>query len=301
MTFSKSMLNDLLLPKDSLFKQVFLHSPVAIVITDEYGAVVSSNEAFSSLCGYTADEIRGAKLSLLKSGRHDHAFYEKMWKKLNSDGIYEGEIWNRHKDQSMILLEEKIQRIYYKKKTYYIGTFEEITKKHQLMERYQYLALHDPLTGVANRHLAQDRFNHARANAIRSGKKVGLILCDLNEFKQVNDDFDHLTGDKILIETAQYLRQHLRESDTIARYGGDEFLIIVEDVKSSEELALLRDKCSAQIEVRTPNEDELVKISCSAGCSCFPEDGTTYEQLFRVADTKLYEQKNTYYYVELRL
>ncbi len=295
MGFLQSMLASTVLSESSLFEQIFLSSPVATIVTDENGIVILSNEAFSNLSGYSKDEIEGERLSLLKSGQYDHGFYEKMWAKLSEEGSYEGEIWNRHKNRSLILVSEKIQRVHHQKKTYYIGMFEDITKEHHLMQRYQHLALHDPLTGLANRNLVKTRFSHALSSSIRSGKKLGMILCDLNEFKQINDQFNHQTGDKVLIEVAKHLNQNLRQSDTVSRYGGDEFLIIVENLETSDELALLIQKIGTRLMMNNMDEEEPLQISWSIGYSCFPQDGTTYDQLFQIADSKLYNQKSNYY------
>ncbi|MEA3372912.1 MAG: diguanylate cyclase [Campylobacterota bacterium] len=280
---------------DALSFQLFLHSPAPTVVTDEQSVIVMANAAFSDLTGYDASELTGEKMSLLKSGRHDYMFYTELWEKLTSEGSYEGEIWSRCKDHSELLLMEKIKRIEHNNQTFYLGLVEDITESRRLNERYQHLATHDALTGLANRTLAKDRFLHATLNSLRAGEKVGVMLCDLNEFKPVNDEYGHAVGDRALIEATKQFETFVRQGDTVARFGGDEFLIIVERLKDEQELSKLAAKLQEEFLVSLEADEKMIEIKVSIGTACFPNEGTTYEQLLKIADMNMYRQKKQYY------
>ena len=280
---------------DNLTFQLFLHSPIPTVVTDEQSIIVMVNSAFSNLTGYNTDEAVGEKMSLLKSGQHDHAFYEEFWEKLTKSGAYEGEIWSKFKDQSQRLLSEKIKRIHHQSKNYYVGMIEDITKSRKLDNRYQHLATHDALTGLPNKTLAKDRFTHATRNSFSAGERVGILLCDLNEFTQVTDLHGKHVGDMVLQETAKQLTDLVREGDTVSWFGGDEFLIIFERLRNSDELAKLVKNLQEQLHISIEVEEQTIEVSMSLGSACFPSESMTFENLLQVADAKIHEQKKHYY------
>ncbi len=295
MNLVKTLFNFTFNPSNTLENQLFIHSPIPTVVTDENRVIVMINSAFSALSGYFSSEVIGENMSLFKTGRHDHLFYEDKWQKLADTGFYEGEVWNRCQDQSERLLLEKIQAIKYHSKNYYLCMFEDVTESRKLVERYRYLAMHDALTGLANRSLAKDRFSHALLNSVRAGEKLGILLCDLNEFKQVNDLYGHHIGDMFLIEIGKKLTQLVREGDTVARIGGDEFLIIVERLQTVEELGHLVQKIQKQLQTSFDIDGQVIDARVSIGTACSPQDGLTYENLLKVADHKMYKDKERYY------
>ena len=278
-----------------LLQQLFAHSPIATLVTNEDDSILMINSAFSDLSGYTDTELIGKSRSLFRSDRHEPLFYEQRSNQIAQFGHHEGEIWSQRKDRSEHLLLEKVQQITHHSKTYYLNLFEDITKSRQLIERYRYLAMHDALTGLANRSLAQDRFTHALQNTVRAGEKLGILLCDLNEFKQVNDVYGHHIGDLLLVEVAKRLTRLVREGDTVARLGGDEFLIIAERLKTEKELALFVKKIEEQMQTDIVIEGHSIHISLCIGDACSPMNGTTYEQLLKVADRKMYHDKERFY------
>ncbi len=280
---------------DALLRELFINSPVPTVVTDEHSVIVMVNDAFSDLTLYDAKDVTGEKMSLFKTGRHDHDFYRDLWRKLTKDGIYEGEVWNLCKDQSQKLFLEKIRRITHQAKNYYLCVFEDVTEARKLIERYRYLALHDPLTGLPNRILAKDRFTHALPNTLRRGEQLGVLLCDLNEFKQINDVYGHHIGDIFLQEIAKKLTSLVREGDTVSRFGGDEFLIIVERLKNKQELETLVTKIRKQLQNCMEIDGQIMLSNTSIGAACFPHDAMTYDNLLKIADMNMYEEKNRYY------
>jgi diguanylate cyclase (GGDEF)-like protein/PAS domain S-box-containing protein len=295
MSLVKTLFSALQKPSDTFSDQLFMHSPVPTIVTDENQVLVMVNSAFSRLSGYTSKELLGENTSLFKTGRHDHLFYEERRKKLTATGFYEGEVWSRCQDQSERLLLEKIQRIEHHSKIYYLCILEDVTESRKQVERYRYLAMHDALTGLANRSLAIDRFNHALLNSVRAGEKLGVLLCDLNEFKQVNDLYGHHVGDMLLIEIGKKLTSLVREGDTVARIGGDEFLIIIERLQREDELDHLVQKIQKQLQTSFEIEGQIIDARVSIGDACSPQDGLTYENLLKIADHKMYRDKERYY------
>ena len=293
MNLVKSLFNST--SSNNLEEQLFSHCPLAAIVTDENHVIIKVNRAFSTISGYASKEVIGEKTSLFKTGRHDHLFYEERWQKLSEVGHYEGEIWARFKDASERLILEKIQVIQQQSKRYNLYMLEDITEARQLSDRYRYLAMHDALTGLANRSLAKDRFSHAMINTVRAGEKLGILLCDLNEFKQVNDQHGHHVGDLLLKAISKKLTELVREGDTVARIGGDEFLIIVERLKTEDELYHLVEKIQKQMQTSFEIEGQAIDARISIGDACSPADGFTYENLLKVADHRMYREKERYY------
>lgn len=280
---------------DGLLRELFENSPVPTVVTDERSLIVMANRAFLRLTMYDAEEVVGVKMSLFKSGRHDGAFYKNFWEKLTGEGVYEGEIWSRCKDATQKLLFEKIRRIEHQAGRYYLGMLEDVTESKKVVDRYRYLATHDALTGLANRTLAKERFGHALSNTLRMGEQLGVLICDLNEFKQVNDLYGHPVGDKLLKEVALRLSKLVRAGDTVSRFGGDEFLIIAERLKKKEQLGGLVKKIEAAMQADIEIEGLKIRTNMSVGYASFPQDALTYEGLLQIADMTMYDYKNRYY------
>ncbi len=293
MNLIKSLFNST--SSSTLEEQLFHHCPVAAILTDANHVIIKVNHTFSLLSGYASNEVLGERISMFKTGRHDHLFYEERGKKLSETEQYEGEIWARIKDRSEHLILEKIQVVKHQSKSYYLYMLEDITESRKLVDRYRYLAMHDALTGLANRSLAKDRFSHALLNSVRAGEKLGVLLCDLNEFKQVNDQYGHHVGDLFLIEVGKKLVELVREGDTVARIGGDEFLIIIERLQSEDELDHLVQKINKQLQISFDIDGQTIDARVSIGDAISPQDGMTYENLLKVADHKMYREKERYY------
>ncbi|MDP1784716.1 MAG: diguanylate cyclase [Sulfuricurvum sp.] len=282
-------------PKESLFKKIFHHSPIAQCVSDDNGVIQYANQAFTELTGYPSEELIGTNLSLLTSVKNDYNFFKQFWETLLNDKTFSGKIWNQHKDGLHALHAVTVTPIQFDK-NYYLSTHINVTDESELQERYHYLAYHDPHTGLANRSLFEDRLEHAIKNASRGGYSVGIIFCDLNEFKQINDDFGHLTGDDVLVEVAKRIKSFFRINDTVARFGGDEFVIVVENLANEMELTRLAETLARKI--TEPLSELKLSLTASIGTASFPKDGLTKEQLLKIADDKMYHNKNKFYGLE---
>ena len=278
-----------------LSSKAFLNSPSASFISDENGRFLEVNQAFTNLVGYTNNELANEPISILKSGKYNHQFYKDLWTKLLAQDRYSYEVYNRCKDSSILLFQEHITKIKHLNKIFYIVTMEDITCRRDLENRQHYLATHDPLTGLANRTLLKDRFSQAVFHTKRKDKKIAIFLCDLNEFKELNDNYGHNFGDKVLKNVAKKLQGIVRQSDTVSRYGGDEFVLIVEQLQSSYEIKELLHTIKNNSTITIEDASNKSKVSMSIGHACYPDDGLEFEQLIEIADSKMYENKQDYY------
>lgn len=277
----------------NLSAQVFQHSPSAIFITDPQSRIVAVNRAFSELTGYEAYEVLGKTPRILQSGRHDQAFYRAMWDNLTSEGHWKGEIWNRKKDGKMYCerLAISVVRDTDGEPKYYIAVFDDRTEQVIAESRIRHLAEHDSLTNLPNRMLFKDRLEHALAQAHRTNARIALLFLDLDRFKAVNDSLGHTIGDRMLVEVAHRLQIAMRESDTIARYGGDEFVALAPNVRSPEDVAHIAQKLLEILEMPFQIEEHELHTSTSIGVVMYPEDGESAETLLKNADTALFAAK----------
>ena len=275
----------------------FLHTLVAAIIIDEQGEIILLNEAAEKLTGYERLQLEKHNISVLASNRHDTAFYDAIWQKLHHDGSYEGEVWARRRsgEERRFSIQASRLEAPWLPRRYYVIALNDVTDRYLQNERYLYLANHDPLTGLANRALLDDRLRHAISNAARSAKKVGVLLLDLNEFKQINDTYGHAAGDGVLQYFAKTIEQCIRANDTAGRLGGDEFLVILEFLDNSKELDVVIEKIGTQLDSTVRIDDAVIDISYSVGKAIFPDNGTDAETLLQSADNRLYREKAFFY------
>jgi len=277
-----------LIPQSSIYEEMVRASNAPLCLTDSFGKIHYVNHAFATLMGFATSSLIGNHISLFNSNKNEKGFCEQLWKQLQHEHSFNGKIWNQHKDGEDYLHLINVTQID-TANSYYLFTHFDITEQVKLQEQYRYLAHHDSLTGLANRILLEDRLTHAIDNAIRTGKSVGVIFCDLNEFKSVNDDFGHLIGDQVLQEMGKRIKSVCRSNDTVARFGGDEFMIIVEQLNYVSELNKLTDTLIKKI--AEPMEDMGFSLSASIGVATFPSDGMTKDQLIEIADKNMYRKK----------
>lgn len=290
-----------------LFEKVFENANEGITITDPDGEIQAVNQAFTDITGYNAEEAIGQNPRILKSDRHVPAFYKAMWKSLISKGYWSGEIWNRKKSGEAYPEFLSISAIRDKngETKNYVAVFHDISEMKTKEKQIEYMAYHDPLTGLPNRTLLKDRLEHAIIRARRDAKKLQLIFIDLDNFKNVNDTAGHAQGDELLKEAAERLNNATRSSDTVARLGGDEFIIMVTDVDNMMEIIGMVQRIQHSFSAPFDIDGKLFHISCSIGISVFPEDGDDAETLVRHADLAMYHAKdkgkNNYYLFEKKM
>lgn len=266
----------------------------AILITDVTTRVIDINPAFERITGYGQDEAIGARASLLKSGRHDSAFFDAIWAQLGTTGCWKGEIWNRCRDGREIpcwmhidaVLDPATGNV-----THYVGVFSDISERKVAEERISFLAHHDPLTGLPNRFSLDAVLPQAIALARRQGVRIALLFVDLDRFKDINDSRGHAAGDQVLIETGRRLAQTIRDSDFLARIGGDEFVILLNEVKDSEDAIRVAAAIQESLRYPIPVGGSQVTVTPSIGISLFPDNGEEADTLLARADDAMYRVK----------
>ncbi|TAN70456.1 MAG: PAS domain S-box protein [Methylobacter sp.] len=274
---------------------IAFESQEAMVITDTESVILRINKAFTESTGYTEQEALGQKISLLKSGRHDAAFYAAMWESILSVGAWQGEIWDRRKNGEIYPKWLSITAVKGGDDvvTHYVGTHTDITERKVAEDQIKQLAFYDPLTQLPNRRLLQERLKHGINMERREGKQLGLLMLDLDRFKAVNDSLGHLAGDELLQQVAVRITARLRDVDMVARLGGDEFIVLLEDIAQPEDAARVAKEIITDL--TKPfflAQGNNVQIGASIGISLYPQHGETPELLMDHADAALYQAKD---------
>lgn len=276
-----------------LAASVYEASSEAVMVVDPGNRIVAVNPAFTSTTGYTIEDVFGQDPKMLSSGRHDAAFYKGMWSSILTTGSWRGEVWNRRKNGEEYVewvsintvLDEagEVQRR--------VAVFSDITDRKAAEEMVWRKANYDSLTGLPNRQLFLDRVDQALVKAERDEDMVALLFVDLDHFKNVNDTLGHEVGDIMLKEAAERIRACVRQSDTVARMGGDEFTVLLtslDDIMVAERVAhLVTEKLAEPFHLGV----EVAHASASVGITLYPQDGQTTEMLFKQADQAMYAAK----------
>jgi len=265
----------------------------SIFITDCNGVIEYINPAFESITGYGREEALGQTPRVIKSGKHDEQFYQQIWETLLQGEVYRNVFINRRKDGELYHEAVTITPLTDEsgKITHYISSGKDITESIQTQERLHHLAHHDALTGLPNRVLFVDRLKHALLQAERRKRSVAVMFLDMDRFKIVNDTLGHEAGDRLLQAMAARLHSCVREGDTVARFGGDEFAGFLSDVASPEDVALVVTKFLDALAPPFMIDGHELFISGSIGISLYPEDGTDTQTLMKNADSAMYRAK----------
>ena len=280
---------------------VFETTTEGIMVTDEQGRIKAVNPAFTDIMGYSSEEVVGQMPSFFSSGRHDKAFFAEMWGRLHEVGSWTGEIWNRRKDGSVFpeWLSIATIRDEFGIINEYVAIFSDITQRKQDEEQILYQANYDALTGLPNRTLLFDRLLQSIVSARREGWKFALIFLDLDRFKAVNDLYGHVAGDELLQLVGSKLRSMIREVDTVARFGGDEFVILLHGINHESDAALVAEKLIDALSEPCRITDRTVSIGASLGVTFFPADtnesGSLMDEanaLLSNADMAMYHAKS---------
>jgi len=277
-----------------LAANVFTHAREGIMITNRQGKIIEVNSAFEVITGYGKVEVVGKNPNILSSGRHGADFYIAMWKDLETYGHWNGEIWDKRKNGETYaeLLTISVVCDNNGQPVNYVGLFSDITdiKKHQ--EKLEYIAHYDALTNLPNRLLLSDRLKQSMSQVKRRNKKLAVVYLDLDGFKAINDGYGHAMGDQLLTKVAGRMKQAMRQGDTVARIGGDEFVAVFVDLEDTNStiplLNRLLDASSKPIQIDTLG----LQVSASLGVTFYPQkDEVEADQLLRQADQAMYQAK----------
>ncbi|MGH1378768.1 MAG: EAL domain-containing protein [Alphaproteobacteria bacterium] len=264
-----------------------------VSVTDKNGTIIQVNDKFCQTSGYRSDELIGQNHRILGSGKHSKAFFFDLWSVISSGEIWSGEICNRAKggtlywfDTSIVPLKNEEGEIHR-----YISIRIDITERKKTEERMIHMGTHDGLTGLPNRVLLQDRIKQALAHNRRYKICAGVLFIDLDQFKIINDSLGHDIGDLLLVEVTSRLLSCVREEDTVARQGGDEFIILLPSISEPEHAEIVGNSIlKALVEPYNIKGNEL-HISASIGVSVFPHDADDVSTLMKNSDTAMYNAK----------
>ncbi|MEI7841772.1 MAG: diguanylate cyclase [Gallionellaceae bacterium] len=264
-----------------------------VMITDIKGVILAVNPAFCRITGYNSDEVIGQSPSILRSGKQDEDFYKEFWKTLKEKEMWQGKIFNRKKNGEVYpeWLSVSPARDSEGRIVTYIGVFSDLTKLLTVENQLAHLAYHDSLTGLPNRLLLEDRLRQAFAFAHRSETKFTVIFMDLDNFKIINDTHGHQVGDEVLKTVALRLQSEMRDIDTVARMGGDEFILVLPALATAESIGVICQRIITAVAQPMIVKGELITIGASLGCAEYPRHGDNEVTLLKMADEAMYQAK----------
>ncbi len=273
--------------------QVFENAAEGIMIVDQDMRILDVNLSFQRITGYGRQEVLGRGPEILRSGSHDDVFYKQMWGEIKKTGRWQGEIWDRRKNGELYPKWLSISAVKDGdgQVTDYVGIFSDISTMKRTQEQIEYLSHNDSLTGLSNRPHFLDRLELGIEDARRTKDRVAVLFIDLDGFKQVNDTYGHRAGDKYLREAADRIRSMIRQSDTVARIGGDEFALILPHLAEVQNSTVAARKLQARMAEPIFIEEQEIYVSCSIGIAIFPEDAADAESLVQRASSAMKKAK----------
>ncbi|MDP3124990.1 MAG: diguanylate cyclase, partial [Thiobacillus sp.] len=276
-----------------LYANAFDSSGEAMLITDRFNRIVNVNATFTRQTGYGVDEVLGKDPKMLSSGKTSELVHEEMWRCLQDNGYWNGELWDRKKSGEVYPKWASISAIRDATQTvmFYIASYSDISERKANEARIDFLAHHDPLTGLINRYNLENRLDQALLSAHRDDLRVAVMFIDMDRFKTINDTLGHHVGDLLLIEVARRLCDSVRESDIVARLGGDEFIVVLTHITNEMEAAPLADKILRSLGQPYVFDGKDLHSSPSIGVAVYPGDGEDGPTLMRNADTAMYHAK----------
>ena len=266
-----------------------------IMITDQDNRIKWINPAVSRITGYEFNELIRKNPNVLKSDRHDKSFYDNMWNSILRKGEWEGEIWNRKKDGSAYLQWAKISSVKDGKGNIkeYFAICTDLTEKIDMMDKLNYSVNFDLLTKLPNRYLLQDKLQSTIATAIESKEKFSVVVINIDNFSIVNQTLGYNIGDQILIEIANRIKSSLRKSDSVFRFSGDDFTVILRNIKSVETMLMLVERINSSINEQMIIDRHELNLTASYGMSLYPDDGVDQDMLIKNANTALKSAKES--------
>ena len=276
-----------------LTANVFTHAREGILITDTKGNIVEINDTFSRITGYSREEVLGQNPRMLRSGRQSAEFYVAMWKALLENGYWSGEMWNRRKNGEDYAELISISAVHDKdgKIISYLSLFTDITEMKEHQQQLEHIAHYDALTSMPNRVLLADRLQQGMAQSLRNSQGLAVTYLDLDGFKAVNDAHGHNVGDQLLIALAQRMKSALREGDTLARIGGDEFVAVLVNLESPQDYKQVLQRLLQAAADPVTVGGIVLQVSATIGVTLYPQDNTDADHLLRHADQAMYQAK----------
>ncbi|MGR8934724.1 MAG: putative bifunctional diguanylate cyclase/phosphodiesterase [Gammaproteobacteria bacterium] len=264
-----------------------------VLITDAKGRIEYCNEAFLRVTQYRREEVKGRNPNFLQSGFTDAKIYRELWQTILAGENWHGEILDRKKNgelvwclQSISPIKDERQRV-----THFVSVAQDISERKNYERTIKHLAYYDPLTKLPNRYLFAERLQQALLQTKRYGVAFAVLYLDLDRFKNINDTLGHVVGDKLLVDVGKRLQRILREEDTVARMGGDEFAVLLKNIDSATNIAHIANEIIGVISMPYCIDECELFISTSVGISLCPRDSDNGEHLVKQADTALYEAK----------
>ena len=276
------------------YANAFHSSGEAMLISDPYNRIVNVNSTFTAQTGYSLDEVLGKDPRIMSSGKTPKTAYEEMWRSLQDQGYWNGELWDRKKSGEVYPKWASISAIRDADRTvkFYIASYSDISERKASEARIDFLAYHDPLTGLINRYNLENRLDQALLSAHRDDLRIAVMFIDMDRFKTINDSLGHHVGDKLLIEVGRRLRDCVRESDIVARLGGDEFVVVLTRIADDRDAAILADKILRALGETYALDGKEMHSSPSIGIAVYPNDGEDGPTLMKNADTAMYHAKD---------
>ncbi len=288
-----------LLSEQGRIASVAFDTQEAIIVTDRDANIIKVNHAFELTTGYGQEEVLGKNPRILASGRHDQHFYQEMWRSVIEEGRWSGEVWDRRKSGEIYPKWLTITAVKHQGEvTHFVAVFVDITERKKAEEEIRNLAFYDPLTSLPNRRLLQDHLQRALSQSARNDQYGALMFLDLDHFKVLNDTKGHEYGDRLLVEVARRLGTCVRDTDTISRFGGDEFVVLLEGMNVSMEEAVaqagriaekIRDALSQPYQL----DGVLHRSTPSIGIVLFRGGEVGSEELLKRADLAMYQSKES--------
>ncbi len=278
-----------------LAANVFTHAREGILITDAQGNIIEVNDSFTRITGYSREETLGENPRMLQSGQHGPEFYTAMWKELIENGEWFGELWNRRKNGELYaeMLTISAVRDSNSVTQNYVALFTDITLMKEHQSQLEHIAHYDALTGLPNRVLLADRLQQAMAQGLRRDKFIAVLFLDLDGFKTVNDVHGHKIGDELLVAISQRMRMVLREGDTLARIGGDEFVAVLVDLEQPQDWKPLIERLLLAAAEQVQIGELVMQVAASIGVTLYPNDDSDADFLIRHADQAMYLAKQS--------
>jgi diguanylate cyclase (GGDEF)-like protein/PAS domain S-box-containing protein len=276
-----------------LAAKVFTHAREGIMITDDAGTIIEVNDTFTHITGYDREEVLGKNPRIFNSGHQTPEFYSAMWKALTEGGNWAGELWNLRKngDKYAGLISISAVRNSENKTTNYVSIYTDITPMKEHQQQLEHIAHYDVLTSLPNRVLLADRLQQAIALSQRRNQSLAVAYLDLDEFKAVNDIHGHDVGDQLLEVVAQRMNTALRDGDTLARIGGDEFVAVLVDLELPQDYESILTRLLQAASDPVTIGDVVLQVSVSIGVTIYPQDGADVDHLMRHADQAMYQAK----------